>query len=444
MHGRRQPAALYKVLLVEAPPCQRWPLLPRREFCARGPALWLPRQADTAGVAPASGRWWCHGPGRCEDVLGGMRANWTLWNGVMSDLLGLSELGRGVYSALLRAPGSGAVEIAEALSVSPADVQRELGSLVTAGALRPASTGAQTLTPVHPDLALAAAMDRRQAELDRQRTEITRARAAIAELVGDYAAGRRRAGPSAEVELLTDSEQVRFRLTELCASASTEVLSLQAQPTSDQAVAAARASDLAALDRGVRLRELWPLCAAQSRPTQRYTAELAQHGAQEKLAAVLPVQSVVVDRQLVVLPVDPDDYQRGALLVRGAGIARALVTLFEQVWRQGMQWPHQEQDSQLPLTPRQSAILSLLLDGKKDDAISRQLRLSTRTLSREIHVLMDELEAKNRVQLGMRAYERGLHASASPSLARPATRQLPSAGGIVAPSNSERVDQCAG
>ena len=52
-------------------------------------------------------------------------------------------------------------------------------------------------------------------------------------------------------------------------------------------------------------------------------------------------------------------------------------------------------------------LLTLLASGLKDDAIARQLGLSTRTMRRRIRTLLDELSAANRFQAGVQAARRG-------------------------------------
>jgi DNA-binding NarL/FixJ family response regulator len=52
-------------------------------------------------------------------------------------------------------------------------------------------------------------------------------------------------------------------------------------------------------------------------------------------------------------------------------------------------------------------LLALLLAGLKDDAIARQLGLSTRTMRRRMKHLLDLLGADNRFQAGVQATRRG-------------------------------------
>ena len=52
-------------------------------------------------------------------------------------------------------------------------------------------------------------------------------------------------------------------------------------------------------------------------------------------------------------------------------------------------------------------LLALLASGLKDDAIARQLGLSTRTMRRRIRNLLDDLAAANRFQAGVQAARRG-------------------------------------
>ncbi|MEV0402233.1 LuxR C-terminal-related transcriptional regulator [Actinoallomurus sp. NPDC050550] len=60
-----------------------------------------------------------------------------------------------------------------------------------------------------------------------------------------------------------------------------------------------------------------------------------------------------------------------------------------------------------PLTEDDRRLLDLLLAGMKDDAIARQLGLSTRTMRRRMKNLLDLLGADNRFQAGTQAVRRG-------------------------------------
>ncbi len=68
--------------------------------------------------------------------------------------------------------------------------------------------------------------------------------------------------------------------------------------------------------------------------------------------------------------------------------------------------PGRDADTSTP-TSEEIALLTMLRAGLKDQAIARQLGLSTRTATRRIAALMARLDATTRFQAGVEACARG-------------------------------------
>jgi DNA-binding NarL/FixJ family response regulator len=90
--------------------------------------------------------------------------------------------------------------------------------------------------------------------------------------------------------------------------------------------------------------------------------------------------------------------------VYSSALLDALIQFFEFTWEQAAPLGA---DPQSPLAEEDRRLLTLLLAGLKDDAIARQLGLSTRTMRRRMKNLMDLLGADNRFQAGAQAARRG-------------------------------------
>ncbi|MFC0032595.1 LuxR C-terminal-related transcriptional regulator [Micromonospora chaiyaphumensis] len=56
--------------------------------------------------------------------------------------------------------------------------------------------------------------------------------------------------------------------------------------------------------------------------------------------------------------------------------------------------------SQLPLSPREAALIDLLAQGHTDATAAQELGISKRSVSNMMRSLMDRLEVDNRFQLG--------------------------------------------
>jgi DNA-binding NarL/FixJ family response regulator len=105
--------------------------------------------------------------------------------------------------------------------------------------------------------------------------------------------------------------------------------------------------------------------------------------------------------------VDPQDTRRAVLVLNGAGIVTALCELFEQFWTTSVPVdadPEREDDA---LTAQEQAVLRLLAQGCTDEVVARRLGISVRTGRRITAGVANQLDAKSRFQLGVKAILRG-------------------------------------
>jgi DNA-binding NarL/FixJ family response regulator len=109
---------------------------------------------------------------------------------------------------------------------------------------------------------------------------------------------------------------------------------------------------------------------------------------------------IIMDESVAVLPVDPADSGRGAVIVRQAGLLRGLVRLFHHLWAAAS-------TAQDVLDDEDRRVLNLLAEGKTDETAAREVGMSVRHLRRRIARLMDVLEATSRFQAGAVAARRG-------------------------------------
>jgi hypothetical protein len=84
--------------------------------------------------------------------------------------------------------------------------------------------------------------------------------------------------------------------------------------------------------------------------TTRYIHWLASLGGQSRTTPALPMLLVVVDREVALVPQDPNDTQRGA----------PVLTLFEQVWQHASPWQEGPLRDSRGLTPQERELLLLL------------------------------------------------------------------------------------
>ncbi len=133
-------------------------------------------------------------------------------------------------------------------------------------------------------------------------------------------------------------------------------------------------------------------------------------GEEARTSPMVPLKMAIADASIAILPLSFERSAEQALVVHASTLVDALVSLFEVLW-----------DLALPITgfeaaqlqagemdPAVSALLPLLVAGLGDQAIARQLSVSSRTLSRQPATLMEALGARTRFQAGVLAVVRGL------------------------------------
>ena len=317
----------------------------------------------------------------------------------MLTLLGLDAVDEAAYRALLRTPTLGTDGLAARLDLAADDVDALLRRLARRGLVR-RSRG--EWRPVRPDKAIAPAVAEQQAALERQRAELEAARWAVASLQEDYLSGRRPGG-DLEVEVVEGLPAIRARIDQLVAGIRSELLTVSTHVDMDEeGVEAQRAQDSVLAERGVRLRTICPPQVRSGRVLWAYVEECAARGEEFRLVDPLPPRMIVCDREVAVLPVDPEDPDRGVHVVWSASLVSALVALFEALWPTGT--PLFGGSGAHRHDPR---LLALLAAGAKDETIARNLGKGLRTVRREVAELLTDLRATTRFEAGVAAARRG-------------------------------------
>jgi len=137
--------------------------------------------------------------------------------------------------------------------------------------------------------------------------------------------------------------------------------------------------------------------------TVAYAQWLSERGGEIRTVPALPMQLVVIDRSVALLPVSPVDSRAGAIEVRNPGVLTAICALFEQVWHGATPLHEPARRDGHGLSRQETEILRLLAAGLTDEAIARKLDLSVRTVRRAIAGLHERLGAASRFQAGVNA-----------------------------------------
>jgi DNA-binding CsgD family transcriptional regulator len=164
------------------------------------------------------------------------------------------------------------------------------------------------------------------------------------------------------------------------------------------------------VNQGVKSRLLYQDAALRDRPTRAHLDTLAEQGARIRVAASLPGRSWVIDGKVALLPIpSPIPDHRGLAIVRQPTVVQWVIATFEQLWSEAIPIDEviggTQGDPEVDRT--RSAILRLLAEGEKDEAISRRLAISVRTTRRHIAEYMTQVGASSRFQAGVIAAKTG-------------------------------------
>jgi DNA-binding CsgD family transcriptional regulator/DNA-binding MarR family transcriptional regulator len=315
-------------------------------------------------------------------------------------VLGVDGFDELVYRHLLTLPEATPADLATSLGQRPDRVDRALNRLREYGLANRLSGRTRRYTATESEAAIGALVRAHTGELDRVRTT-------AAELNALFHAARERAGTGDAVEIVSGREAVGRWFVRLQQQVKTEMLALDRPP---YALAAPNPLEPVSLASGVEWRAIYaPEALAIPGMLEEVRAHVAR-GEQARVLANMPLKLAVADHRIALLPLTLDLSRMQAAVVHESVLLDALVDLFESYWQRAVPLDHRGEagpgDRPDRLTDEDRDLLTLLVSGLKDDAIARQLGLSTRTMRRRMRRLLDLLGAENRFQAGVQAARR--------------------------------------
>ena len=357
----------------------------------------------------------------------------------MSDFGELADLDVALYRAILVKPNHGVSDFVDALSPRPDgppdgrdarsgtadgsepggdepagpsvdDLEKAVARLTAMGLVRVGVD--DTLLAVSPMLAEATVLGAEDLELRARRAAIEQRRDAIRRLVPDWNAALTAVGSDGVVDVVSDQTAIANVLMHYADRCEQELLSVApGRLPSSRIDGRTRVANVYSARRGIKTRALYQHSALRDRATRAYLNELAANGARIRFSTSLPGRSLVVDRQVALLPIPTEDPGRhGLAVVREPNVVAWVVATFEQLWAEAapleevINKQHQD-DTELDQT--RAAILRLMAEGEKDEAISRRLSISVRTCRRHIADYMAQVGATSRFQAGVIAARAG-------------------------------------
>ncbi|MFD8492839.1 LuxR C-terminal-related transcriptional regulator [Amycolatopsis sp. NPDC059657] len=309
-----------------------------------------------------------------------------------------------VYRAMVVHRDWGVAQLAEYLEMTEEDIRAALDRLADLALVRRSLTHPTRLRPVEPQFGLFALLQSRQAQLHKSQQELAQSHATISELIVDLQS----ASPRVEVDQLIGIDEVQSRLEVLANHASVECLSVMpGGAQSESSIEAGLPLNEHALARGVAVRTIYLNSVRNDPGTLRYANRLTERGAEFRTAPTLPVRMLLVDREIALVPLNPDNSREGAVQITSRRIIATLLAFFEHIWNTAAPFGQEPCRAGDGLTEQERELLRLLADGLTDEVAARRLGLSLRTTRRFMADLMKRLGAKSRFEAGFRAAERG-------------------------------------
>lgn len=311
----------------------------------------------------------------------------------MLETVGVTPSDEEIYRALLHSPGSYAADLADRLGRDQEDVAGSVKRLADLGLLTSTPEEPPRLLPSRPDVAIDALVAVRRAELDQVGTA---ARVLLSELQA-----QEQHRPENLVEVVVGRAAIAARFAQLLNGTAEELLVLDRPPYA----APAEDSDSTVrglLRDGVTVRGIYSPDSLNVPGSVDEAYSAAAAGETSRVHPQVPMKLAVFDRTAALLPLSVDQVVDSALVVHPCALLDALVEMFSLLW-----------DQAVPVVPAgvdqgDARLMTLLAAGLKDDAIARQLALSSRTVGRRVAELMDRLGARTRFQAGVHAQRRRL------------------------------------
>lgn len=321
----------------------------------------------------------------------------------MLEAVGVGQDDEAVYRAALAAPASTCEVLADHVNREAAEVRRSVLRLADLG-LVVCTEPEQRVLPSRPDVAIDVLVAQQRAELDQ-------AQAAAKSLLSEMQTPEQYK-PESLVEVIVGRAKIAARFEQLVASTESELRVLDrppyATPTegSDKAVRGL-------MREGVRVLGIYSPDSLDMDGAVDEAYSAAEAGEESRVHPKVPMKLAVFDNDAALLPLAAGHWVDSALVVHPCALLDALVELFQVLWEQAhpvvSNVPGEGRGTQAGFDGGVDAkLVTALAAGLKDDAIARQVGMSSRTVGRRVATLMDELGARTRFQAGIYAERHGL------------------------------------
>ncbi|WP_103502751.1 MULTISPECIES: helix-turn-helix transcriptional regulator [Streptomyces] len=311
-----------------------------------------------------------------------------------------------VYRLRVVHPAEPAEHLAELSGLSTEQITSAQDDLTAIGLLRRSRTG--NWVAVAPDSAADQLLTRAELDIARQNVSMAATRAQLYALADCYLEARSMRSETRAVEHVAGLDSIRALIDELARTSTRSLRALVTEgPHTEEAARSALPLDRLLLDRGVAVQYL---CTDRHRELpqfREYVTTLAELGGEVNTVADVPARMLIYDDASALMPADPEESARGAILVREPAILRFLTGLFDHLWERSTPLLANESAHIRPPDPTELRVLRGIAAGKTNQALSRELGVSPRTVTRIVAGLMDRLGTDSRFRAGVRAVQLG-------------------------------------
>ncbi|MFB7666713.1 LuxR C-terminal-related transcriptional regulator [Kitasatospora sp. NPDC056138] len=322
----------------------------------------------------------------------------------------VETLARMLYRTADRRLSWAPAAISEEMNTQILDVEAALERLLDLGLLVPSPTDPSGYSAVRPDAALSRLLALEEDLTGVWHQQLADHRQRVNSLLREFPLPGT-AGGSVHVEMLPTPSKIHSYLEDRLDGILTQELAMHPGGVPPlEYVDDMLLRDMEVLTQGVKVQGLYARHLTEVAYMRDYLTEVAHHGADIRVSDYLPLRMILIDQDLAILPLDPQDTSRGAFAVQSEEISRSLHTIFAHHWAMSLPLDECFPDAapEEPLGPQGQTIARMLAIGMKDDAIARQLGISKRTFSRAISKLLQDLGVQTRFEAGAKLVRAGM------------------------------------
>jgi DNA-binding CsgD family transcriptional regulator len=136
-----------------------------------------------------------------------------------------------------------------------------------------------------------------------------------------------------------------------------------------------------------------------------FTEQASVPGSTVVMADEVPIRMTLLDRRLVVVPMDPLDHEAGAWVIDEPDVVAQVGLHMSQHQAEAKPWAPCTSPE---LSDREKHVIRLLARGLTDDSIARRLLVTDRTVRRTVSDLMTKLGADSRFALAIECAKQAL------------------------------------